>query len=289
MKMTVVLLFVIGVFLFFRSDSLSIHGPLFEAPSEAAGSEALDALSQPYQFLGKGKQAFAFESADGKWVVKFFNQRYHKLPFWAALIPSERSKREKRKRFYLESYRIASAQLREETAIAYLHLGPSPARLPHLDVVDARGKKRRIDLNGIPFVLQRKATPLYSALQSLPEEARNEAIGQFVSLVALRIERKIRDGDHEVEDNYGYLSGRVVQIDPGRLYLEERLWEPETLRYEWWSATHRLRKWLEKNDPERVNLLDSEIETNLQRVLQPSPTSPSPQRDGLLLEQFQAS
>jgi hypothetical protein len=78
--------------------------------------EAEKALSQSYRYLGKGRQTFVFASADGKWVVKFFNQKYFEIPFWADWVSKERAKRGLRKKFYLESYRIAATELPEETA-----------------------------------------------------------------------------------------------------------------------------------------------------------------------------
>ena len=163
--------------------------------------------------------------------------------------------------------------LKEETGIVYLHQGMTPVLLPQVAVKDKMGRTHRIDLNEVPFVLQKKAQPLYPALSGLSSEELECAIGEFLSLIAFRIDLKIGDGDHEVENNFGMLNGKVVQLDPGRLYFEEALWEPEKLKYEWWSATHRFRKWLERTHPDQVISFDRRIETNLQRVLQRSQAS----------------
>jgi hypothetical protein len=257
-----------------------IHGSLLKEAAEPLSVEAFQALSQPYRYLGKGKQTYAFVSEDGKWVVKFFNHKYFQLPLWALLLPEEKIKREKRREFYEKSYGIAATALKEETGIVYLHQGPSPSPMPRLLAKDNLGRAHRVDLNRTPFVLQRKASLLYPALQAMRPEELDASIDQFVSLIASRIDLKIGDKDHNVEDNFGILDGRVVHLDPGRLYYEEALWDPEKLKYEWWSATHQFRKWLQVNYPERLASLDERIETNRQRVLRRSPASPSPQRDG---------
>jgi hypothetical protein len=265
----------------FRTDFFSpsaISGPLFGEMAPAMDPETEAALAQPYRFLGKGRQSFAFASEDGKWVIKFFNQNYFRLPFYAAWIDRERTKREKRKRFYLESYRIAASELKEETGILYLHLGPSMKPLPSLSLTDRKGKRHCVDLNELPFVLQRKAEPLYPALLgSMPVQ---EAIEQFLSLVAKRIEKKIGDADHDVEHNFGIYQGRVIHLDPGRLYFEEGLLEPERLVQEWWSATHRFRNWLEEERPESVTFFDHALETIQRRVLQRPGVSQALRRDG---------
>ncbi len=264
------------------SDFFSIHsisGQLLGEPAGFLSEEATQALSQPYHYLGKGKQAFAFESKDGKWVVKFFNHKYFKLPFWAVLLPEEKIKREKRRQFYELSYGIAAKSFHEETGIVYLHQGKSPSTLPQLLAADNLGRTHRIDLNNTPFVLQRKAYPFYPALKAMTPEELDARIDQFLFLIATRIDRKIGDIDHNVEDNFGVLDGKVVHFDPGRLYYDEALWEKEKLQHEWWSATHQFRKWLMKNAPDRITTFDERIETNLQRVLRRSQASLVLQKD----------
>jgi len=272
----------------FRTDFFSptsISGPLFAEASSPLAPEAEAALAQSYHYLGKGRQSFAFASEDGKWVIKFFNQKYFRLPFYAAWIDKERIKREKRKRFYLQSYGIAAAELKEETGILYLHLGPSSKPLPTLSLTDRKGKKHRVDLNEFPFVLQRKAEPFYPALESMPIE---EAIEQFLSILAKRIEKRIGDADHDVEHNFGVCQGRVIHLDPGRLYFEEGLLEQELLKQEWWSATHRFRNWLQEERPESVTFFDHALETIQKRVLQRSEASQAPRKDGSLQERSPA-
>ena len=143
----------------------SISGQLSSEMSEPLSQEALEALLQPYHYLGKGKQSYAFASKDGKWVVKFFNHKYFKLPFWAAAFPKEKAKREKRKLFYLNSYRIASKLLKEETGLVYLHQGWNLSPLPQLAATDPMGISHWINLNDIPFVLQKKSGAFLSAPQ----------------------------------------------------------------------------------------------------------------------------
>lgn len=272
----------------FRTDFFSpasLSAPLLAEAASTPDAETEGALAQPYRYLGKGRQSFVFASEDGKWVIKFFNHKYYRLPFYAAWIEKERMKREKRKRFYLESYRIAAEQFKEETGIQYLHLGPSVKPLPTLSLTDRKGKTHCIDLNTFPFVLQKKAQSFYPALESMQIE---KGIQQFLLLLAKRIEKKIGDADHDVEHNFGILEGRVIHLDPGRLYFEEHLLEPQQLKHEWWSATHRFRIWLQKKHPESVTFFDDALKTMQQRVLQRSEASQALQKDASLPERFRA-
>ena len=241
---------------FFCMNSFSVgavSGPHFADKTQSIGTEGLEALSQPYRYLGKGRQAFVFTSLDGRWVLKFFNQKYHRMPFYGAWIEKERLKRERRKQFYLNSYQIAVDALKEETGLVYLHFGPSSEVLPSVCLTDKIGRGHVVDLNQIPFVLQKKAEPFYAMLEA---GFLKSGIKQFVSLIGKRIAKNIADSDHDVEHNFGVYEGKVVHIDPGRLYVDELLQEPQRLKHEWWSATHRFRKWLEREHPESVAFFD---------------------------------
>lgn len=261
-----------------RFSARRIEGPLFKKSSPMT-EEAMRALSQPYRYLSRGKQTFAFLSEDQKYVVKFFNQGYHRFPLWSHWSKKVRCKRRERSRYYLTSYPLAFQRFQEETALIYLHLGAEKARLPLLDVTDWLGLPCRIDLNRVPFVLQKRAEPLFSYLGKLEEDELEEAVLQFAELVASRIEKGISDADHEVEGNFGWLKGRPVQIDPGRFYLEEKLAEEKRVKYEWWSATHRFQKWLEENRPGLSTLFEREIKTSQRKALQRSRVCPAPRKD----------
>ncbi|HSX38889.1 MAG TPA: hypothetical protein VLE95_08750 [Chlamydiales bacterium] len=259
------ILFLSSLFLYFQVSFFTIgmiSAPLFAPSAETPSAEAFEALSQSYFYLGKGKQAFAFTSRDGKWVLKFFNQKYFQPGIRSLFSEKERIKRAKRKQFYLESYPIAQKMLSDETGIVYLHFGVSSTPLPKASVTDWWGRRHVIDLNKAPFVLQKRANPLYPSFNELSQKELECAIGEFLSIVASRIDKKIADGDHHVEHNYGMLGKHIIQIDPGRLYFHEHLWEREHLDHEWWSATHQLRKWLKKNHPECLISFDRQIETS---------------------------
>ncbi len=121
-----------------RTDGFALHriqAPLPNASLAPLPPSAEQALSQPFHYLGKGRQCFVFESADGQYVLKFFNQSYLQMPWYSFLIKEkEQTKRARRRHFYEHSYEIAFRKLGEE--IVYLHLGPSDRPLPLLSLTD---------------------------------------------------------------------------------------------------------------------------------------------------------
>lgn len=260
MRSKIYLPFLIAVFLssiaIWRTDFTfdKIRSPLIGI-SDAISKEALSSLFQDYKYLGKGRQSFVFQSLDGKTVLKFFNRSYFEMPWYGYFSEKEKEKRERRKSFYLQSYGLAQKYLPEETGILYLHMGQTED-LPVIELKDRTNRVIRVDLNKIPFVLQRKAKPLYEAILGAKKEMREQILVDFLKIVSQRIRFGIADAEHQIEHNFGFLEGKPLYLDPGRLFLSDFSKE-ERLLYEWWSATHNLRKWLVIHCPEIVPFFDS--------------------------------
>jgi hypothetical protein len=228
--------------------SLSAIQPLrLSGKAEAPSEEIRRILDQPFTYLAKGRQSFVFESEDGKYVLKLFNQKYLKYPWYGSLFRrKEKLKREIRRFYYENSYPIAHKELGEE--IVYLHLGYSDA-LPEVMIEDRAKGEYLLNLNEFAFVLQKKGVPLYEALEAMAPKEALAGIDAFLKAIALRIEKGIADADHDVEHNWGYCDGHIFHLDPGRLYYEE-MKDETRLQLEWDRATHNFYKWLKSKHPE---------------------------------------
>ncbi|MCB1084591.1 MAG: hypothetical protein KDK60_00655, partial [Chlamydiia bacterium] len=62
-------------------------------------AETLQALKQPYHYLGKGSQSFVFLSEDKKYVIKFFKHQRWRLPSMIEALPLPRVWEQKRERW----------------------------------------------------------------------------------------------------------------------------------------------------------------------------------------------
>jgi hypothetical protein len=260
-----------------------ISAPLIADRIAAPSPEIEAILAQPYLYLGQGRQSFVFVSEDGQSILKLFNRRYIEIP-WYTSSSQEKIKRDRRKHFFLESYPLAEKYLKEETGILYVHLGQTDRPLGKISLIDKASRLFSIDLNEVPFVLQRKGVPFYPALS---EENLPFSIEAFLNIIAKRIAYGIADADHDVEHNFGLLDGKPFHLDPGRFSLCENFNETERSRQEWWSATHRFRDWLEEKYPAFISFFDakrSAAQTNSMRAQPPLPTSPALQTDGSPLE-----
>lgn len=244
-----------------RTDGFSvaaISAPLFSDQILPHSLEVEKALSQPFRYLTKGRQTFVFQSLDGRYVLKFFNQNYLRTPWYAFLFAEkEKIKRQRRCLFYETSYEIAFHELGEQ--ILYLHTAPSDRPLPLTIIIDRASREHPIDLDHLPFVLQKKGTPFYSHLHAIYRsqgvEGLHRQIDLFVDAIEKRIEKKIADADSDVEHNWGYVDGILFHMDPGRLFYDERLTDPARRKEEWHTASHNFHKWLKKNYPDAAPYL----------------------------------
>lgn len=134
-----------GVALWRGEFSVELISAPLKQESVCGDLEIVSVLQQPFSFLGKGRQTFAFESQDHRFVIKFFNRKYLQMPWYSFVlmdVERERHKRGIRQSFYQNSYALAWQNLQEETCIVYVH-DHVTAGLPVISVRDQTGKFRR--------------------------------------------------------------------------------------------------------------------------------------------------
>lgn len=221
-----------------------------------AAEEVIQVPPGPYRYLGRGHQAFVFVN-DAGIVLKVFNERRFTLPWplnW--LRPRLAAQRAKKREATFASYRLAWELLSEETGLLALHFAPTEGIAPV--AIENRAQVRLdLDLNNVPFVLQRQGAPFYSEIER-GEMGLQESIDQLLAFVNRCADLGIVDGDRDVEINFGVLEGQLLLFDPGRLSripLDRQDARKVLLR----KATRRFRRWLVAHHPESVAYLDEKI------------------------------
>ncbi|HEY5235184.1 MAG TPA: hypothetical protein VIJ14_03300, partial [Rhabdochlamydiaceae bacterium] len=122
-------------------------------------------LSQPYSYLDNGVQSFVFASQDGQYVIKFFRHDHLDAPFW--LTPSQRAKKQTQLRKEFLSYKLAYETLREQTGLVFAHLNKTKDLHQTLDLVDKLGIHHPLPLDDYEFLIQKRASLLYTALNQM--------------------------------------------------------------------------------------------------------------------------
>jgi hypothetical protein len=223
-------------------------------PSTPLQHKTLDPIwDQPFCYLAKGHQSFAFLSADGRYVLKFYRFPSHLRPLPWLNHPCAGKARKRVEAYNLNkldatfaSYKLAYDELREETGLLYLHLNKTETLQRCVTLVDRCGAAYRVSLDDMHFLLQKKAEPFFPLLQRTleagDEETFKNLISSLFSLISSRLDKGISDGDAILEKNYGWLNQRAVHIDVGRFSKSASKQELRT-------TTESLRAWMEEHCP----------------------------------------
>ena len=229
-------------------------------------------LKQRFSYLGHGTQSFALISEDGKYVLKFFrnDRASHPLqalsfllpPFARARLEKTLEKREIRRLKSFASYQIAFEKLRVETGLLDLHLNGSLNQIHTF--TDKIGVIHHLQLSNVPFLLQRRADPLYPTLLSWIQEGEldraKQSLSELAQILKSRCEKGIFDKDANLKTNFGWIDRHPIQTDVGRFSLDEKRKDPQIYRNDLIRITDRLCKWLENHAPQLAQHLRQEVE-----------------------------
>jgi hypothetical protein len=232
-------------------------------------------FGQKFRFLGRGLQSFVFESEDGKYVLKLFNNRYPRnvrLFSWLSRLPLVGDWAEERAGYFakqltktFQSYEIAFEEMQEKTGLSYIHLKPTEALPNKLVILDPLNIAHEINPNEFGFLIQKKATLVYPALKTYLKsndlEGTKQALASLIDLFFWKWEQGIADNDPLIRTNYGFIEGKALQIDVGPLSKQAIL--PQEQKAQIQKISSSLRHWLTENAPELTTFLDQELQKHL--------------------------
>lgn len=228
----------------------------------AEHEKLIQILSQPFSYLDRGAQCYVFESRDGQTVIKLFRYDAPQNPirrFWRAHFrrPKKKTPPADKIEHLFTACLLAYTRAKEETALLYLHLNLTSTQLPFLAVRGPLGQLFRLPLDRYRFAIQRKARLFCDEFSRDPKTAPQK-IDAFLSFLQNRAAKEIVNTDSNLQRNFGFLDGKVVEIDFGNYMKyppDPLLQKKERERY-----TRRLRRWLHRHHPEWVAYLDQKLE-----------------------------
>lgn len=255
-----------------------IQTPMVPNPSwEINTAFPKEVLSQPFFYIGKGSQTFVFESQDKQWVLKFYKFPSHmrliswlKHPFAYTTDPRRISIKDHNiKRFLMSysSYYFAHTLIPEETAVTYVHLNPTNHLRQAVTLYDRLGAKYRVSLDATGYLLQRKAQKIFPVLDQAMSQGDltfgKHVVDELIRTIVARCQAGLTDLDAMLHNNYGWLDGRAIHIDVGRLIPDASVKEPAAYQKEVIRITQLLSDYLGANYPELYNYYKSKINSLL--------------------------
>jgi hypothetical protein len=233
-------------------------------------------FSQKFHYLNSGAQCYAFVSDDQKYVIKFFKMNQLTPKYWLNYLPfpflekvrfNKVEMRERRRQETFDSFRFAFEDIKDETGLLFVHF--KKTHYPHDKVIfkDQLHREHVISLNQVPFVLQKKAEMIYPYVSKLIEQGDTslamDSLTSVLYLIKDRCKKGYADKDDGVSSNYGFLDGRPVEIDLGRVIQDESIKDPVNYLREILRVSKKIDLWLKASYPS----LSSEFQERVQQIL----------------------
>lgn len=264
--------------------------PGLENPQIDAATLAI--FDQPFHYVGRGRQCYAFASQDDQYILKIPRLDRYETPLWGrvlcpSLMEDLRKDHDFRLQFILNSFQIAANEMKEATGTVYLHLHRSDHLGKKVRLTDRVKRSYTIDLDKTAFVLQEKKPLFLPAFKNAktPEEAQ-KILSAFLDAVYQRASKGILNKDGSFRRNYGYDGQRCIQIDIGSFYTQ-----PGDPQMAFEKSIHEtmepFERWLREYDPQlaawfHVQLLVSDCK-NPRTYLRPDlPDKQSAERESNL-------
>ena len=229
--------------------------------------ELSEILSQSFTYLDRGKQSYVFLSADGQYVLKFFDATRLRPSLF--LHFSGKKLRRKYARL-LKGYEVAYLRNRENTEIVFAKLGQTPSFDAQVHLIDRFGWKRKIALHSVPFIIQKRAIPtrvLVSGLLDLGEvEAAKVHFRKIVDMYVDEYRKGLRDLDHNFMYNTGFIGDRPIRMDVGQLVFSEQCKSPKVRARVLHKILARAGKWLHRHYPHYAQEILTDIQEKIEIV-----------------------
>ncbi|NGX39127.1 MAG: hypothetical protein KR126chlam1_00448 [Chlamydiae bacterium] len=229
-------------------------------------------FSQEFNYLGSGAQCYAFLSADGKYVLKFFRMKHLIPKTWLNYLPipglsdyrfRKIDKRVLRQEALFSSYKMAYEELKEETGLIFVHLNKSKDLDLEVNLNDRMRKRYTVNLDEFEFILQKKAQLVRDRIALLLQKGDPagaiQAINALLQQVVEQSKKGFVDRDTGVSHNYGFVGDQVIHFDVGRIMRDEQAKDPSVYQRELLRVGKKLESWLEVLYPYLLPSLEEEI------------------------------
>ncbi len=207
------------------------YNPEWEVePTAEQEEQIVQILSQPFTYLGKGIQSFAFGSQDGQYVLKLFRFDPCKAPYGQSLIrwcknrigihPRAVLPLEERMAKTFHACLLSYKYLQDETAVVWVNLNPKKRDWPSIQVRDRMHRWHTLDTNQYRFVLQKRAVMLKPALYDAYKNDQAKfcrMIHSFTQLLLSLDKKGMASFDPKMPSNFGFIGEQAIQIDFGNL------------------------------------------------------------------------
>jgi hypothetical protein len=238
------------------------------------GEEAEAAICQDFRYLGRGRQAFAFVSEDGNYVLKFPRGDIYKVPFWLRALPLEyRRQRQIARKAHreleiLQSFHLAMDELKEPTAMIAMNFSKNGFgesldcfhEKKTVKIIDKIGRSVHIPLDRTYFILQKKKQLFRDVIHEAALKEGVVGVGKVIdalfAVIVQRTAKGILNRDGSFLRNYGFDEKGAYQTDVGSFYKVDNQPMKDVYFRSMELSVKPIRRWMEKTHPEWLEILD---------------------------------
>lgn len=238
-------------------------------------------LDQPYHYIGKGAQSYAFGSEDGQYVLKFFKFKHLRPSWFLEMLPSvgpikqyqekQRARKQKNLVGVFTGYRLAYEVHKDASGILFIHLNTTDNLHKTVILKDKLGLTFEVDLDQYVFILQEKAMTTRAVVRQMLENGdvagAKQRIGQIIDLYKSEYQKGIYDHDHGVMHNTGFVGNKPIHLDVGKLSSAPEMKNPEPSNADLKRVINKMHLWIHQNHSQYADEIDKEIEIKMSEVL----------------------
>lgn len=237
---------------------------LLSAPDE---EEIKNILKQPFTFIGKGGQAFAFESEDGRYVLKFLKFKYLRhnpvyqlisyIPFLEDYDLNEMQRKIKKFHNVYLGYHWAYKLNRKNSGLIYIHFNPTFNKFGSTELYDKLGTRHYIDLDQVVFVVQKKGRLLNEVLTEAFSKgdviSAQKKVLKIIEMYFDQYKKGLYDRDYGVVHNTGFVGEAPIHIDMGKMTYDLRMRQDSYLKSDILLVCSKIKEWIKKEHPKYYN------------------------------------
>ncbi len=237
-------------------------------------------LNQPYTYMSKGSQTYVFLSADGRYVLKFFKFKHLRPALFVEWLPpfgpfkeyqEKQRSRKKRKLFGIySSYKLAYEVNKEDSGLVFVQLNHFGNKSRQVTLFDKLGIKHEVNLEHIPFVLQKRGKVFRDVLDELLQkgdvETAEKRIGQVFDMYVREYRKGIFDHDRGIMYNLGFVDDVPLHLDVGKLMVNEAISEPDVAKQDLASMGTKIKEWVQRYYPKEYDRLSRYIDNKIKSI-----------------------
>lgn len=254
-------------------------------PSKEVLADIKDSIKEPLTYLNKGAQVFAFQTANGKYVFKFFKFKHSKPSYFVEVLPpigpfkeykeAKRVKKLDKIALLFKGHVDAYNYDKEDTGLVLLHLNKTKALESTVTIKDKLGREFKIPLDEMVYVVQKKGIVLRDALkESLNQGDTVKAIAQLNRIVDLyfrEYKKGIYDCDHGFDHNTGFTyEGNSFRFDVGKSCYGEEYKTKDFMAKDMKKVLQMMSLWLKDHykayEPQIMEAVQKHVEAHLSQI-----------------------